>query len=208
MFSFFKKKPQAPSMIESAQKALDELRAEFSDDVLRRSFDINAKVNRLGTKKLEYFNELLGITDDVGDRVWPVFENFRNGKVTLEVEGFIASVVASAVESSDLPEHEKLPIIEIYLDLWAGAFADRDSSLNGTILRGSIDRMWQGMLPGILRAAADAEAVKLGFPNPPLVLAQALDQLCGVQRSEAAQIEVGAVLKDAIIYAMLAVRAL
>lgn len=193
-------------MIESAQKALDELRAEFSDDVLRRSFAINDKVSRLGSKKLEYFNELLGITDDVGDRVWPVFENFRNGKVALEVEGFIASVVASAVKSSDLPEHEKLPIIDIYLDLWAGSIVDREPSLNGTILRGSIDRMWQSMIPGILRAAADAEAVKMGFPNPPLVLAQALDQLCGVQRSEAAQIEVGAVLKDAIIYAMLAVR--
>lgn len=208
MFSFFKKKPQAPSMIESAQKALDELRAEISDNVLRRSFAINDKVSRLGSKKLEYFNELLGITDDVGDRVWPVFENFRTGKVALEVEGFIASVVASAVKSSDLPEHEKLPIIDIYLDLWAGSIVDRDQSLNGTILRGSIDRMWQGMIPGILRAAADAEAVKMGFPNPPLVLAQALDQVCGVQRSEAAQIEVGAVLKDAIIYAMLAVRAL
>ncbi|TWA50539.1 hypothetical protein FB008_11250 [Sinorhizobium medicae] len=195
-------------MIESAQQALEELRTEFSDDVLRRSLVINDKVSRLGSKKLEYFNELLGITDDVGDRVWPLFESFRNAKVVLEVEGFMASVVASAVKSSDLPEHEKLPIIDIYLDLWTGGMVDRDPSLNGTTLRGSIDRMWQGTIPGILRAAANAEAVKLGFPNPPLVLARALDQLCGVHRSETAQIEAGAVLKDAIIDAMLAVRAL
>lgn len=208
MFSFFKKKPQALNIIESAQEVVDGLRAKFSDETLARSFIINEKVSRLGSKKLEYFNELLGITDDVGDRVWPVYENFRNEKVVLEVEGFIASVVASAVKSSDLPEHEKLPIIDIYLDLWSGGLVDTYPSLNEAILRGSIDRMWQGMIPGILRSAADAEAVKMGFPNPPLVLAQALDQLCEVQRSEVDQIEAGAVIKDAIIYAMLAVRAL
>lgn len=207
MFSFFKNKAQAPNMIEGAQKAVDELRAEFPDDELVRSFAINAKVNRLGTKNLEYFNELLGITDGVSDRVWPIFEDLPNVK-NIEIHGVLASVVASAVKSSDLPEHEKLPIIEIYLDLWAGGIVDQDPRLKGTILRGSIGRMWESMLPGILRAAAYEDAVKLGFPNPPLVLVQSIDELCGVRRSEAAQIEAGAALRDAIIYAMLAVRAL
>ncbi|WP_426122479.1 hypothetical protein [Pararhizobium sp. PWRC1-1] len=37
MFSFFKKKAQAPNNIESAEKVVDDVRDEFSDETLVRS---------------------------------------------------------------------------------------------------------------------------------------------------------------------------
>lgn len=209
MFSFFKskKKPQAPDMQETMQKAVKNLRAEFSDDVLARGMAINDKVNRLRSVKLEFFNELLGLTDEVEERVWPLYQGFRGVKV-LELHGFAASVVATAVKTSELPEDEKLPIIDIYLDLWVGGMGDQNPSLNKSILKGSIDREWQGIFPGILRTVAEEEAIKMGFPNPPLALAKAVDQLCGVHRPEADQEKVGAAFKEAIVHAIFAVRAL
>lgn len=209
MFSFFKlkKKTHAPDPQETLQKAVEDLRAQFSDDVLAKGMAVNDKVNRLQSVKLDFFDELMGLTEEVEDKVWPLYPELRGLKV-LEVHGFAASVVAAAVHISELPEHEKLAIIDIYLDLWVGVIGDLYPSVDKSILKGSIDREWQGILPGILRAAADDEAVKLGFPNPPLVLAQAVDELCGLNRPEADQQKVGAVFKEATIHAMLAVRAL
>lgn len=209
MFSFFKpkKKEQASGHQETLQKAVEDLRAEFSDDVLERGMAINDKVDRLESVKLKFFQDLLGLTDEVEERLWPLYQGFRGVKV-LELHGFAASIVAAAVKSSVLPEHEKLPIIDIYLGLWVDSIGDQYPSLDKSILKGSIDREWQGILPGILRAVADAEAVKMGFPNPPLALAQAIDQLCGVNRSSAEQEQVGVVFKETIVHTMFAVRAL
>lgn len=209
MFSFFKPKKQAPASghQETLQKAVKDLRAEFLDDALARGMAINDKVNRLESVKLQFFQELLGLTDEVEERLWPLYQGFRGVKV-LELHGFAASIVAAAVKSSLLPEHEKLPIIDIYLGLWVDGIGDQYPSLNKSILKGSIDREWQGVLPGILRTVADAEAVKMGFPNPPLALAQAIDQLCDVNRSAADQEQVGVAFKEAIVHAMFAVRAL
>lgn len=207
MFSIFKKKHKPLSMMEMMQQSVDELRADFSDETLSKAFAIDDKIRRLGSKKLEYFNELLGTTDDVADRIWLAFEGLPPAK-KLEIHGLVASIVASAIKASDLPAHEKLQIIDIYLDLWAGAFVQYHPTVDGVILRGSIEKMWQGLLPGILRAVADAEAVKLGFPNPPLALVQSIDTAWGLQRSEAAQIEAGAVLKEIIIFAMATVHTL
>lgn len=209
IFSWFKSKDKAsgPNIVSDAQKAVDELRSQFSDEALSHGLAINEKVDRLGSHKLEYFNDLLGVTDDVADRIWPIFDNFHNVKV-LEVHGLCVSIVTTAIHSCDLSEDEKRQIIDIYLDLWAGGVAGQDPSLNGTILRGSIDRMWQGIMPGILRAAVDEEAVKMGFENPPAVLLQALDDLCGVDRPVKQKAEGAAILKDAIIHGFLAVRSL
>ena len=207
IFSWFKSKtsPASPNLNAGAKEAVDQLRNKFSDETLAQGFAINQKVDRLGSRKLEYFNELLGITDDVADRIWPIFEGFSEVNV-LEVNGLFASIVTTAVHSCELPTDEKRQIIDIYLDLWAGGMVAQSPTLNGSILRGSIDRMWQGLMPGILRAAAHEEAVKMGFENPPAVLLKALDDLCGVQRPDGQQAEAASMLKDAIIYGFLAVR--
>jgi len=198
-------KPKKLDHQAEARKVIEELRAEFSDEDLARGMVLNDRVSRLQSVKVEQLNELLGLVDDTADRVLPLYDDFPNAS-GLEIHGFCASTVAAAVHVSTLPTDEKPIIIDIFLDLWVDATVRQAPSLDGKILKGSISRMWRGYLPVIMRAAADEEAVKLGFPNPPLVLAQELDRLVSVERGPVDQIAAGQVLKSAVVDAMLFVR--
>ncbi len=205
MWLFFK--PKKPSLQAAARKAVKELRSEFSDEILAKGMSLNDRVNRLRSVELEYINELMGLTDDTADRVFPLFGQFPSAS-TLEIQGFCASLVASAVHLSELPGDEKPTVIDIYLDLWVDNIVQHAPSLDGKILRGWIDRMWRGFLPGIMRAAADEEAIEMGFPSAPVVLSKELDRLVGVQRNEDDRPLAGKTLKSAVVKAMLRVRSL
>ncbi|TAV14728.1 hypothetical protein [Rhizobium ruizarguesonis] len=200
-------KPKKPDLQAEARNAVNELRSEFLDDVLAKGMSLNDRVNRLQSVKLESFDELLGLVDDTADRVFPLFDAFPAASA-LEIHGFCASTVAAAVHVSELPDDEKPTVIDIYLDLWIDNTVQHAPGLDGNILKGSLDRMWRGFLPGIMRAAADEEAIKMGFPNPPLVLSQELDRLVGVQRSEDEQAIAAQTLKSAVVHAMMTVRIL
>ncbi|MGO7353864.1 hypothetical protein ACCS66_03910 [Rhizobium ruizarguesonis] len=205
MWSFFK--PKKPDFQVYADKAVAELRSEFSDDILVKSMSLNDRIDRLRSVKLEYFNELLGLTDDTKDRLFPLFGAFPNASA-LEIHGFCASTVTTATQLSELPNEEKPTIIDIYLDLWVDSMVQHAPNLNGEVLKGSMDRMWREFLPGMISVAAEEEAIKAGFPNPSLVLSQELDRLAGVQRSNNDQIVAGETLKAAVVHAIMAVRAL
>jgi hypothetical protein len=204
MFSLFKKKPKTPSIQDAAQQVVDQLRSEFSDQVLSTSFAINERVDRLRSVKIGFFDELMGVTDDVADRVFPLFEGFPDLKI-LEVHGFCASTVAVATHVSELPKDEKPAIINIYLDLWIACIIGQDANLNGPKLKVSITAMWQSYAGYMMRAATPEEAAKIGFPDAPLTLAQELDRICGVSRSAADLPTAGAVLNEAVMHAMTAV---
>ncbi|MDE8763657.1 MULTISPECIES: hypothetical protein [Rhizobium] len=207
MFSFFKKKPKVPGPQDEARKPSDELRSEFSRATMAKGFSLNDRINRLRSVRLEYFNALMGVTDDVADQVFPLFDRFSAAS-NLEIHGFCASTVAVATHVSMLPDEEKPTIIGIYLDLWVDNTVAHAPALNGQILKGSVDRLWKGYMPGIMRAVGEDEAIKLGFPNPTVVLAQELDRLTGVERNPAEQALAGATLKEAVMHAILMVRAL
>lgn len=205
MWSFFK--PKKPDRQAEARKTVEELRSEFSDAALARSFALNDRINRLRSVRLEYFNELMGVTDDIADRVFPLYERFPNASA-LEIHGFCASTVAVSAHFSDLPEDEKPTIIDIYLDLWVDNTVSHAPSLDGRTLQRSIQRLWQGFMPGIIRAAAEEEAIKRGFYDPTGTLVKELDRLAGVERSVAERVAAGETIKAAVVHAMTAVRAL
>ncbi|MCW1753032.1 hypothetical protein [Rhizobium acaciae] len=205
MWSFFK--PKKPDLQAEARKAVEELRSELSNAALAKSLTLNDRVNRLRSVRLEYFNELMGVTDDIADRVFPLYERYPNASA-LEIHGYCASTVAVSAYFSDLPEDEKPTIIDIYLDLWVDNTVSHAPGLNGQTLQGSIQRMWQGFMPGIMRAAAEEEAIRRGFDDPSGTLVKELDRLAGVERSTAERVAAAKTMKAAVVHAMIAVRAL
>ncbi|MGR9185836.1 hypothetical protein ACU8L2_23715 [Rhizobium leguminosarum] len=198
-------KPKKP-ILQDARKAVDELRYEFSDEVLENSFSVNERVNRLRSVGLEFFNELLGVTDDVSDRVIVFFENRRLN--ALEFHAFCASTVAVAVHLSEVPTDEKPSVIDIYLDLWIESVKERNPQVNRAELKATMERLWTEYSPFMMRAAVEEEAIKAGFENPPLVLARNLDRLCNVTRGNAEQEALAAAVKGAVVHAITSVRAI
>lgn len=189
MFSFFKRKPKV------------------SNDATAQGVDLYLRVARLGSRDLDFFKDLLGITDEVSDRVYPIFEGFPDVKF-LEVHGVIACIVVTAIKVSSMKEDEKREVIDIYLDLWVGSIVEKEPRLDGKILKGSVERMWQSAMPGILRAAVGEQGEEPGIQFAPVVLLHSLDRLCGIRRPENAVIEDGASLRKAIVFGINAVEAL
>lgn len=169
MFSFFKRKRQQEApRVSSAMELLD-------------------RVNRLRSVQLSFFQSLLNLTDEVSDRIVSQYEQFGTFN-TLEVHAFCASIVATAVAGSDLPEDETPIIVDIYLALWVDSVAQHGDAINGLALKDQMRRLSAEYCPLIIRAANELTPQIMHDPDSVAVrLVRNVDRLAGVDRDEVQQ---------------------
>ncbi|WP_026612845.1 hypothetical protein [Ensifer aridi] len=196
MFSFFKKKQNTPKeslspfeeMQKNMRREVESLRAELGDDALVGGMQLLDRINILETVKLPFFQGLLELTDEVSGQVIDQYEPLGDFNA-LEVHGFCACIVATAVSVINLPDDEKPFAMDIYFDLWVDSALRNGKNINGPSLKDRIVRTWGEYRPFIYHA--EVEPVQYIIYKPTESAARRLvsnvDRLAGVTRSEVEQ---------------------
>lgn len=197
MFSWlFKKRPHANTtaarpfdqMQKNMHREVENLRAELGDEALISGMQLLDRVGVLGVVKLPFFQGLLELNDQVSDQVISQYESFGSFN-TLEVHGFCACIVATAISMINLPDDEKPIAIDIYLDLWVESAVRNGKNINGPSLKDRIVDAFGEYRPFIYRA--EVEPVQYIAYKPTESVARRLlsnvDRLAGVTRSEVEQ---------------------
>lgn len=193
MFSFFKKskKRETPKAVPDAhtdlRKAVSDLRSEFSDETLARGMGLLDRVSGLRSVQLSFFQSLLELTDQVSDRMVDHYDEFGTFNA-LEVHAFCASIVATAIAASDLPEDERPSIVDIYLSLWVDSVVEHGKGINGPALKAQMGKLWAEYCPLVVRAASEPTPQIVHDPESAAVrLVRNVDRLAGIERDEVRQ---------------------
>ncbi|MCQ1779425.1 hypothetical protein NOJ05_19640 [Neorhizobium galegae] len=182
MFSFFKPtKPPAP-------KASD-------DDI--KGAALYLRVSKLRSVKLEFFQGLLGLTDEVTQRIDESFQGFATCN-RLEVDAFCASIITTAVIATDLPESETSEIVDIYLGLWSETAAKNYPCASEATLKTRMDALLLEYSRMILRAWGESPLQTMADDSVAMNLVRNVDRLANVQREEAKQTVTAVTFKAAI----------
>jgi hypothetical protein len=198
IFSLFKrKKPEPISIVDAVRDKMEELRLEMGDDVYFRAMAYNVRVNELTSLRIQDFNELLGVSDELAEKMMEAFSNC-DPKPLLDIHAFAGSVVATGISFTNLSADEQPKIKDIYLDLWIDAVIQQAPDIERDKLKKSITRILGEYGPDIVRTFTAETAIKAGFANPPVALMKTIDQMCGVSRSEASYEMMGPGLQDVI----------
>lgn len=212
MFSFFKKKKQeapraSPGADQELRKAVNDFRADFSDETLVRSMDLLDRVNRLRSVQWSFFESLVGLTDEISDRIVDEYESFQSFN-SIEVHTFCVAIVATGLGVSDLPEHEMGEILDIYVGMNAETIARQVKSLDEVRLKGDMKRVCGEYIPLIARAATEPTPRIVHGHDSALKLVANVDRLAGVERDEVQQGVVAVKFKVAAMEAIRIVRQL
>lgn len=193
MFSFFKKskRQDAAKTVSEADeelgKAISDLKAEMGDKALMQGMNLLDRVNALRSVKLSFFQSLLELADNVSNQVVDQYESF--GKFnSLEVQGFCASIITTAISVINLPEDEKPICMDIYLGLWVDSVVQHGKGINGPALKDQIVRVWSEYRPLIIGAATEpVQYIIYKSDSAAMRLVSNVDRLAGVTRDETQQ---------------------
>lgn len=168
--------------------SVEKLSAEMGDEAVISGTQLLDRVNTLETVKLPFFQGLLELTDMVSDQVISRYEPLGDFNA-LEVHGFCACIVTTAISVISLPDDEKPVVMDIYLDLWVDSAVRNGQNINGPSLKDRIVNAWGEYRPFIYHA--EVEPVQYITFKPTESAARRLvsnvDRLAGVTRSDVEQ---------------------
>nr|WP_299506419.1 hypothetical protein [uncultured Rhizobium sp.] len=190
IFSWFKKKSEPTCIVDAIHDGMEDLRKEMGDEVYFGAMAYNVRVNELRSLKIQNFNELLGVSDDLGEKMMEAFSNC-DPKPILDIYAFCVSVVAAAINFTNIPADEQPKVRDIYFDLWVDAIGQHAQNFDKEKLKASITRVSGEYEPDIVRTFTASSAVQAGFANPPVTLMKTIDQMAGVSRSETSYETIG-----------------
>jgi hypothetical protein len=195
MFSFFKKKQSTPKagpifedMRQNMRREIENLRAELGDEAMASGMQLLDRVNLIQSVKLPFFQGLLELTYEVSDQVVDQYEPLGEFNA-VEVHGFCACIVATAISVINLPDDEKPFVMDIYLDLWVDSAVRNGRNINGPSLKDRIVRVWGEYRPFIYHAEVEPVQYVLYKPTESAArrLVSNVDRLAGVSRNEVEQ---------------------
>ncbi|MGX9991592.1 hypothetical protein ACS4RR_020915 [Rhizobium sp. Z1P35] len=180
MFSFFKSKKVDPN-------------AEADKGV-----ELYFRVTRLKTVKLEFFQGLLELTDEITQRMSEQYQGLGVYN-QLEVEAFCASIITTAVIAADLSDDESLEIIDIYLGLWVEIAVKNYPGTSETGLKSRMNSLCLEYSRMILRAYGESpQQTMIVEESVARNLVRDVDRLAGIQREEIKQAVTAVMFKATI----------
>ncbi|MGI0524009.1 hypothetical protein [Rhizobium giardinii] len=189
MFSFFRKKKQPQEarrkptdLHEELRNAVNDLRAELGDEAFVRGMELQDRINGLRSVQLSFFQSLLALTDDVSDHIIDLYE--PHGKFNaLEVHGFCACIVTTAISVVNLPDDQKPIVMDIYLGLWVDGIVQNGNGINGPALKDQIVRLWSEYRPFIIHTETEpVQYIIYKSDSAAMRLVSNVDRLAGVTR--------------------------
>ncbi|GEM_PF-6482294 len=185
MFSFFrKKKPEVSDPHAELRLSVDKLRSELGVDSVMKGMELNARIDRLRSVKLEFIQSLLELTDQITDRIREQYQGF-GPLMVLEIDAFCAAIVATAVMTTDIPENEAREVIDIYLGLWTETAVKNHPGVVEATLKAQMDTLWLEYSRLILKTCGEqTPQIMVNEDSPTRVLVRSVDRLARVQREE------------------------
>ncbi|MEY8099848.1 hypothetical protein AB9F29_21050 [Falsihalocynthiibacter sp. S25ZX9] len=176
-----------PDWKESSNEKIEKMGAPKTDQVIHPSKnevsdkgqDFLDRLNRIDSVDATYVHSLMQLTDEVFEKILGKYSQYKRFD-SHNVEVFCVSIVVTAVMVSDLPEKERLEIVDIYLGLVAHNIGVRTNGIDENLLRAEMKSVCAGYLAPIVNIAAsldfkDDEAYKLVCT---------VDGIAGVERDE------------------------
>ena len=203
MFSFFRRRRIE---VGYTSPKVEELRARYSPEQLKAALLVHDRVIKLRSVDHGYFDNLMNLTDRFTVQFLLLMIGFQVDE--LEANAFCASVVATAIDRSDLPGHEKPTVIDIYLGIWSDTVVEEGGHSNSAKLKTTMDRLWREYAPSIIKVAVVDEPVAEGEVDPATVLLMAIDQICGFKRADTVRVQDAKLLKARLIAVVREVHAL
>lgn len=175
-------------MQQSIGREVESIRSEIGDEAVTGGMQLLNRVNRLKSVEIPFFQGLLELTNEVSDQVFDQYEQFGDVNA-LNVHGFCASIVATAVSVINLPDDEKPVVMDIYLDLWIDSAVRNGRNINGPSLKERIVRVWEDYRPFIYYTEVEPAQYILYKPTESAarLLVSNVDRLAGVSRNEVEQ---------------------
>lgn len=167
---------------------VESIRSDFGDEAVAGGMELLKRVNLLQSVEIDFFQGLMDLTHEVSDQVFDQFEQFSDVNA-LNVHGFCVSVVATAISVIDLPDDERLVVMDIYFDLWIDSAVRNGRNIDGPSLKERIVRVWEDYMPFILHT--EVEPVQYILYKPTESAARQLvlnvDSIAGVSRNAVEQ---------------------